>query len=103
METLQIAHIRTASIQLVDVGSGTVLTTAPLYRCSNRLLATVKFPKATVKYVVVGTDINGVPFTASLSKSAQFVPGTGDLCHTPEVTYWGSAMSYFHWAVGNYQ
>ena len=72
LETPQIDDIGTASIQLVDGETGTVLTTAPLYRCSNRLLATVSFPNATVHYVVVGNDINGRPFTTPLYRSARF-------------------------------
>ena len=74
LETPQIDDIGTASIQLVDGETGTVLTTAPLYRCSNRLLATVSFPNATVHYVVVGNDINGRPFTTPLYQSARFAP-----------------------------
>ena len=73
LETSQIDDIGTASIQLVDEETGTVLTTAPLYRCSNRLLATVSFPNVTVNYVVVGNDINGRPFTTPLYRSARFV------------------------------
>ena len=74
LETPQIDNIGTASIQLVDQEHGTLLNSAPLYRCSNRLLATVSFPNATVNYVVVGNDINGRPFTTPLSMSARFAP-----------------------------
>ena len=69
METTKIADIRTASVQLLDDESGTVLTTVPLYRCADRLI-----PLASVKYRAVGNDVNGRPFIASLSKSATFVP-----------------------------
>ena len=38
METTKIADIGTVSVQLLDDESGTVLTTAPLYRCADRLM-----------------------------------------------------------------
>ena len=69
METSQIADIGAASIELLDKESDTVLTTAPLYGCANHLLANVTFPRATVKYRVVGSDINGRHFTVPLSQS----------------------------------
>ena len=75
METTKIADIGTASVQLLDDESGTVLTTAPLYRCADRLMGNITFPLASVKYRAVGNDVNGRPFIASLSKSATFVPG----------------------------
>ena len=56
----------------MDRETGTVLTTAPLYRCSNRLLATILFPRDTVNYVVVGNDSDGRPFSTLLS-SATFI------------------------------
>ena len=74
METTKIADIGTASVQLLDDESGTVLTTAPLYRCADRLMGNITFPLASVKYRAVGNDVNGRPFIASLSKSATFVP-----------------------------
>ena len=76
MGTTKIADIGTgtASVQLLNDESGTVLTTAPLYRCGHRLLGNVTFPLATVRYKAVGNDINGRPFIVSLSKSATFVP-----------------------------
>ena len=61
------------SIQLLDDESGAVLATAPCHRCANRLLGNVTFPQATVKYRAAGNDVNGRPFTTSLSKSATFV------------------------------
>ena len=69
IETSQIADIGAASIELLDKESDTVLTTAPLYGCANHLLANVTFPRATVKYRVVGSDINGRHFTVPLSQS----------------------------------
>ena len=74
METTKIANIGTASVQLLENESGTVLTTVPLYRCANRLLGNIAFPGAIVKYRAVGNDVDGRPFIASLSKSATFVP-----------------------------
>ena len=74
METSQISDIGAASIELLDEESDAVLTTAPLYGCANHLLANVTFPRATVKYRVVGRDINGRPFTVPLSRSATFEP-----------------------------
>ena len=72
METSQIEDIGAASIELLDEESNTVLTTAPLYGCANHLVANVTFPRATVKYRVVGSDINGRPFILPLSRSATF-------------------------------
>ena len=37
-------------------------------------MGNITFPLATVKYRVVGNDVNGRPFIASVSKSATFVP-----------------------------
>jgi hypothetical protein len=72
VETAQIDDIRSTSLQLVDTGSGEVLSTAPLHRCANQLLGNVSFPQATVSYRAVGTDSSGRPFDASLSKTATF-------------------------------
>ena len=74
MEITKIADIDTVSVQLLDDESGTVLTTAPLYRCADRLMGNITFSFATVKYRAVGNDVNGWPFIASLSKFATFVP-----------------------------
>ena len=66
----------------MDQKNGTLLTTAPLYRCLNRLLGAVSFPNATVKYVVVGNDINGRPFTTPLSGSATFAPEDAEIIYS---------------------
>ena len=73
IETTKIADIQTASVELLDDRSGVVLTTAHLFGCFNRLLGNVTFPRAIVKYRVVGYDTTGKPFAVLLSKSATFV------------------------------
>ena len=73
METPQIEDIGSVSIRLLDEDSGELVTESPLYRCANRLLASVLFPQDTVTFRAVGNDVNGRPFNASLSKTATFV------------------------------
>ena len=73
LETPQIEDIGSVSIQLLDEDSGELTTTAPLYRCANRLLGSVLFPQDTVMFRAVGNDVNGRPFSTSLSKTATFV------------------------------
>ena len=73
METPQIEDIASVSIELLDEDSGELTTTAPLYRCANRLLGSVLFPQDTVMFRAVGNDVNGRPFSTSLSKTATFV------------------------------
>ena len=73
LETPQIEDIGSVSIQLLDEGSGELLTESPLYRCANRLLGSVLFPQDTVMFRAVGNDVNGRPFSTSLSKTATFV------------------------------
>ena len=94
LETPQIDDIGTASIQLVDGETGTVLTTAPLYRCSNRLLATVSFPNTTVQYVVVGNDINGRRFTTPLYRSATFAPEDAEIIQDTLVQDLNNSVNY---------
>ena len=77
MEIPEIADIGSMSAQLLDDETGEVLTTAPCYRCANRMLGSVQFPQAGVTYRAIGNDINGRPFSASPSKSATFVQDDG--------------------------
>ena len=69
----QIEDIGSVSIQLLEEDSGELLTESPLYRCANRLLGSVLFPQDTVMFRAVGNDVNGRPFSTSLSKTATFV------------------------------
>ena len=75
METTEIADIGSMSVQLLDDETGEVLTTAPCYRCANRMLGSTQFPQASVTYRAVGSDVNGRPFSALLSKAATFDSG----------------------------
>ena len=75
IKTSRIADIASADIQLLSEGSEEVLVTAPLYGCSDLLLGNITFPSATVKYRIVGNDVNGYPFAISLLHSATFEAG----------------------------
>ena len=78
LETPNTDDIGNVSIELLDSETGAVLSTAPLYRCANRLIGSLVYPQATVTYRTVGSDINGQPFKSLLStKTELFVQDVG--------------------------
>ena len=75
LETPQIDDINSGdvSIELVDDETGAVLSRAPLYRCANRLIGSLMYPEATVRYRIAGSDINGQPFNSLSTNTERFV------------------------------
>lgn len=96
LETTHIDDIGSASIELVDDESGEILSSAPLYRCANRLIGSVPLlPQASVRYRTVGNDVNGQPFDSLSTKTVQFVQDPGanfDL----EIIYGGNPIEFEH-------
>ena len=67
LETPHIDDIDTGnvSIELINDDTGAVLSMIPLYRCANRLIGSFVYPPGTMRYRIIGNDINGQPFTTT--------------------------------------
>ena len=75
LETPHIDDINSGgvSIELVDDETGAVLSTAPLYRCANRLIGSLMYPEATVRYRIAGSDVNGQRFNSISTNTERFL------------------------------